>query len=65
MILHRDRIALYTEIDTPLDKPPSNSKSKANYETVPTECDLALITMNTSMSNSIDKNGPDQLPQNL
>ena len=65
MILHRDKFALYTEADTPLDKPPSNSKSKANYETVPTECDLALITMNTSMTNSIDKNGPDQLPQNL
>ena len=42
MILHRDKFALYTEADTPLDKPPSNSKSKANYDSKVIAIDMCL-----------------------
>ena len=61
MVLNKDYIRLFTEVDEPAEKLPS----KANYETVPTEQDLALVTFNTSVTGSADRDGPDHPVRNL
>ena len=58
MILHRDKITHWTEIENVFANGPSFSR--ANHETVPTENDLAVITMPTSLTTSIDRDGAEK-----
>ena len=59
MILHRDKITRWTEVDNIFANGPSFSR--ANHETVPTENDLTLATMPTSLTTSIAEDGAGKL----